>query len=310
MSAVLGFALAFGALLGLGLWSLVAMTPRLRAQRLADRLAPYLVDVSEEARRSTEKRLADPIPVLGRLVSPPLYRATVLLSRVLGGSAAIERWLSQSGSRASVQDYRVRQVLSGLAGLGAGALLSVVLVTHAAPVATVVLPVVGAVTGIVCCDVLLRRRAASRVARITEEVPTVLEFIGLTLSAGEGVVDALRRVARVGSGELSREFAAVLADTGAGVPLVTALSDCARRTGSPPLTRAVEQLCAAMEHGAPIAEVLRAQAHDAREDAKRRLLEAAGRKEVTMLIPLVLLILPLSIAFALLPGLFVLRAGF
>lgn len=310
MMPAIGVALAFGAMLGLGLWSLCAMAPRLRARRLADRLAPYLVDVSEEARRSTEKRLADPIPVIGSLLSPILYRATAALSSVLGGNSAIEKWLAQAGSAASVQDFRVRQVLAGLGGLAAGAVVATTTVAHASPAVTFSLPIIGAAIGIISCDVLLRRRAAARVARITEEIPTVLEFLSLTLSAGEGVVDALRRVSRVGSGELSRELGVVLADAGAGVPLIAALSDCSSRVGSASLTRAIEQLCAAMEHGAPIAEVLRAQAHDAREDTKRRLLEAAGRKEVTMLIPLVLLILPLSIAFALLPGLFVLRAGF
>jgi len=56
--------------------------------------------------------------------------------------------------------------------------------------------------------------------------------------------------------------------------------------------------------------VLRAQAGDAREAAKRELIESAGRKEIAMLVPLIFLILPVTICFALFPGYLVLQAGF
>jgi tight adherence protein C len=56
--------------------------------------------------------------------------------------------------------------------------------------------------------------------------------------------------------------------------------------------------------------VLQAQAQDAREESKRELLELAGKKEVAMLFPLVFLILPITIAFAIFPGIFVLQVGF
>jgi tight adherence protein C len=65
----------------------------------------------------------------------------------------------------------------------------------------------------------------------------------------------------------------------------------------------------ALDRGTPLVEVLRAQAQDSRDDAKRRLLELAGRKEVAMLFPLVFLILPITIAFAIFPGILVLQMG-
>ena len=69
-------------------------------------------------------------------------------------------------------------------------------------------------------------------------------------------------------------------------------------------------IAAALERGTPLAEVLRAQAQDSRDQAKRELLESAGRKEVAMLVPLVFLILPTTIAFAVFPALLVLQVGF
>ena len=59
----------------------------------------------------------------------------------------------------------------------------------------------------------------------------------------------------------------------------------------------------------PAQRVFATQAADAREDAKRTLIERAGRKEIYMLFPLVFLILPLSVLFAVFPGIFMLRLG-
>ncbi|PFG31600.1 type II secretion system F family protein [Paramicrobacterium agarici] len=310
LTEYVGLAIVLGCLLGTGLWSMTAAMPRLRAPRLSERIAPYLLDISDEARQMTQRRVADPLPVLGRLLGPSISRAANLLSATLGGNVSVAKWLAQSGSPLTVQQFRARQVLAASAGLVVGIGFGVVLVQNSRPMAAVAMPIVLAVTGVIACDLVLRRRATTRVSQISEEVPTVLEFLSLSLSAGEGITDALRRIARVGSGELSVELRRVLVDTSAGVPVADALTTCAGRVDSPSLTRAIEQMCAAMEHGSPIAQVLRAQAQDARDDLKRTLLEAAGRKEVAMLVPLVLLILPLSIAFALLPGIFVLRAGF
>jgi tight adherence protein C len=71
----------------------------------------------------------------------------------------------------------------------------------------------------------------------------------------------------------------------------------------------VEQVVGALDRGTPIVEVLRAQAQDSRDDAKRQLLETAGKKEVAMLVPLVFLILPITVAFAIFPGILVLQMG-
>ena len=59
----------------------------------------------------------------------------------------------------------------------------------------------------------------------------------------------------------------------------------------------------AIERGTPLADVLRAQAADVREVGKRALLEAGGRKEISMMAPVVFLILPVTVLFAVYPGL-------
>ncbi len=71
----------------------------------------------------------------------------------------------------------------------------------------------------------------------------------------------------------------------------------------PALNRFVDGVAVAIERGTPLADVLRAQAQDARDNAKRELMETAGKKEIAMLAPVVFFILPLTVVFAIFPGL-------
>jgi len=48
--------------------------------------------------------------------------------------------------------------------------------------------------------------------------------------------------------------------------------------------------------------VLRAQAGDVREAGRRSLMESGGRKEIAMMVPVVFLVLPITVLFALFPG--------
>jgi tight adherence protein C len=58
----------------------------------------------------------------------------------------------------------------------------------------------------------------------------------------------------------------------------------------------------AVERGTPLAEVLRAQAQDVREGGRRVVLEAGGKKEIAMMVPVVFLVLPITVLFAVFPG--------
>lgn len=312
VSTTAAWGLVLGVALGLGLWSVLAVLPRMGGPTLADRVAPYLVDVSEGARLFTVKRIVDPLPILGTLLAPTVHRLVELLARILGGNAVVQHRLGQAGSTSTVHRFRAEQLCWAVGGFGVGILLSTAAATNGSlpTVLVVALPLGGAVAGAIARDALLKRATGHRLARISAELPTVLEFMSLSLSAGEGILDSIRRVGRVGSGELSREFRTTVGSVHTGIPLASALADLAGRVDLPALTRCVEQLVAALERGSPLAEVLRAQAQDARDEAKHRLLEAAGKKEVAMLVPLVFLILPLSVLFAIYPGIFVLQSGF
>lgn len=301
-----------GSVLGVGLWSLASVMPRLSRPRLVDRVAPYVLDVSAGARAYTARLHVDPVPVLGILFAPLFGRLLQSLAALTGDSEGTKRRLDQAGSHWRVDQFRAEQLVYALVGFAIG-----VVVVFAVPsmrgmplVLQVVVPPTLALSGALARDSMLKRAANTRLARIESELPTVLEFLTLSLSAGEGILDSLRRVSAASSGELSREFAGVVQDVQVGIPLATGLNDLSRRLGSTPLTRCIDQVTSALDRGSPLTEVLRAQAQDARDDSKRKLLEIAGKKEVAMLVPLVFLILPMTVVFAIFPGIFVLQTGF
>ena len=59
--------------------------------------------------------------------------------------------------------------------------------------------------------------------------------------------------------------------------------------------------------GISLGDVLRAQAQDVRETGRRTIMEEGGKKEIAMMVPVVFFVLPVTILFALYPGLAFLR---
>lgn len=301
-------AVLLGGLLGAGVVCVLAASPRWHAASLTTRIAPYIRDAVDDAALP-----AGVLPVAGILPVDAASGRRLLRSRVLrgiGDSEALALRLAQAGTDTEPTAFRARQLGWALAGLavGSAAVVALAVTGRLTPLAAL-LPMILAAGAAIGIDMLLTSRVKSRLARLSDELPTTLEFLALCLSAGEGFLDALRRVAAIGSGELTQEMRQVVLAVGTGSPLAEALGEMASRLRQPGLSRAVDQIVAALEHGAPLAAVLHAQAADAREDAKRTLIEQAGRREILMMLPLVFLILPLSVLFAVFPGMFILQLG-
>lgn len=300
-----------GLVLGLGLWAMLVAVPALRRPRLDERLAPYLLDVSAAAREEVERSNRNGASALATLLGPTAASAKSSLLRWIGGEASVALRLRQAGSERTVDGFRAVQLtVTGFgcaAGLAASGALAVA--RPVSPLAWIALAFVFGLVAFSACDLVLGRAAKRRLARIAEEFPTVAEMLALSLSAGEGTHDAIRRVARASSGEFGHELRGVVADVGLGIPLADALQRMSKALRIPRLSLFVDAVIGAIERGAPLAEVLRAQAGDARGERKRELLEIAGRKEVQMLFPLIFGLLPLTVLIAVFPGVFILRAG-
>ena len=296
-----------GAGFGLG-WVLVFLgLPAQRRPGLDARLAPYLRDAVAPSRllasmpRSRSRVAEVAAPLIGDLAR--------WVDRIMGGSASVRRRLQRAGLAPDVEGFRGEQVVWGALGGAVGTALAIfALVVRGAAVLPVVMLVVASVLlGVIARDQWLTRQASAREQLMLAEFPTVAELLALAVSAGEGATGALDRVCRLSHGELSVELGRCLADARAGANLPTALQGLADRTGLVSLTRFVDGMVVAVERGTPLAEVLRAQAQDVREAGRRAVMEAGGRKEIAMMIPVVFLVLPVTVLFAVFPGFAFLR---
>ncbi|WNV76652.1 type II secretion system F family protein [Geodermatophilus sp. DSM 44513] len=297
---LLGLAAAAGVLL------VVTFAPPFRSVRLVDRLAPYVHDTPPPSRLLGTATQPGLLTAARRLFGPVVADGARLVDRVLGGRTAVRRRLDALGGDTSVEDLRVEQVVWGGLGLLGAALVSVVGSLLAGGVnllSVALLCVAGLVGGVLGRDWWLTQQVQRREELLLAEFPVVAELLALAVTAGESPVAAIARVTRLSGGELAGELDATLGRARAGVPLADALQQLADRTSLDALARFVDGLLVALERGTPLAEVLRAQAADVREAGKRRLLEAGGRKEIAMMVPVVFLVLPVTVLFALYPGL-------
>ena len=218
--------------------------------------------------------------------------------------------LRRAGRADSASEWTARRLIATMVGsaigLSLGSLYAASVVSLAPAVGLLVL---GGVAGWWLPLWLLRRQERSRALDLEAEMSAGLELLGLCLAAGEDLNSSLVRVARLGSGPFTQVIRDAVVRVEIGVPVAQALTDSAAAAGVPALTRAIEHITATLERGTPLVDVLTAQVSDVREEAKRRLIEAAGKNEVLMLIPLVFLILPVTIAFAVFPGIIAISSG-
>ncbi|MFJ6026154.1 type II secretion system F family protein [Pseudarthrobacter sp. NPDC092424] len=310
-----GYPLAavFGILLGTGLWLVIFRSPYMRATTLAERIEPQLKAQNLESRllRAGEHNVT-PFGPLERILRPILRDALAGIGRLNPAPGATDRRLAQAGIRKASVDFRAEQMLWAAAGF-ATALIVIVLGAAAGrfnPVFAVIVVIGSSVGGFMMRDYWLGVQIRRREARMMAEFPSLAELMALAVSAGESASGALDRVCRSSQGELSKEFAKIIAETRAGKPLVQALQEFSARTDLAPLVRFVDGIIVAAERGTPLSDVLRAQAQDVRDTAKRELMEAAGKKEIAMMVPLVFGVLPLTVIFAVFPGIAAINLGF
>lgn len=293
-----------GGALAVGVWLVIVARPWPTRPDLMMRIEPYLDRLPD----STSRRGGEPWS-LHEAVRALTARAGALVDRVLGGSDSVASRLQRAGLPPDVEGFRIQQVLWGVSSVVVISLIgSVIMWTRGvSPIALLVVATSAGLGGMLLRDQLLSRAATRRERRIMAEFPAIAELLALSVTAGEGTTQALDRVARLSRGELSGELDMCLAEARTGATMAEALEGLSERTGLGPIVRFVDGLVVAIERGTPLGEVLRAQAQDARESARQDLIEEGGRREILMMIPVVFLVLPVTVLFAVYPGVSMLR---
>jgi tight adherence protein C len=242
--------------------------------RFADRVTPYVHPGSTaSAMKKVLLRFPHPIDLSLRLTSagrPPDragYMFEKLIWALLGGLALGGLSLSSGGSSPP---------------------LSVIL---------------GGAMGWLARDRWLLREGTLRNRRLREELPYALDLFGIAMIAGEGISGALRRSTELLGEPLRSELDETASRIRSGASFQVALDELRARSTEPAIGRFADALSIALERGTPVVETLEALARDLREEERRALLEGGARRELAMLLPVVFLLLPVIVVFALYPGL-------
>lgn len=276
--------------LAAGLW-LLGGAWRRRKERLYVRLHPYLKEPQKRGNPGVFNWFS-------RLLRP-------FLERLGSTSDSVATRLNQVGLPPNVEHFRLWQFVCALASAGLATALAAVVSTWR-PIGLfswLLFVLVAFCAGPLALDRWLTYWVKREEQVIAQQVADTAQLLALSISAGESIPAALARVARVCGPELARQLQQVLDAVDSGVAQSRALAALSQRTHSLQLARLLDTLIIASDRGAPLATVLREQARDLRDEARRSLLEAGGRREIAMMVPVVFVILPITILFALYPGL-------
>ncbi|MDK8351248.1 type II secretion system F family protein, partial [Gleimia europaea] len=244
-----------------------------------------------------------------RRTRPKLGWISPLWEKLGSTAVSVTDRLDALSSKTTLERFRLQQFLAGIAGVTAMTLVTfgVAAVRPVSILQWIVMMLIGFVAGAMVFDRILTVRVNAISRKVSSQVADAAELLALSVSAGESVPAALRRVQQIVGPELATQLGATLEDIDNGASVTRALGKLRRTTRSPQLGRLLDTLVASMERGAPLATTLREQARDLRDEARRALMESGGKREVAMLFPVVFIILPVTVVFALYPGLVALR---
>ena len=249
---------------------------------------------------------------------PVLFAALGSLTLILSSSprSALNSQIANSKDRGSVQNrlreigkdspesfFEFRSKQLGNSVLIGAAITLLLILAGKPPFSVLLLGCLGAISTFVYVDRTLSKKVNQHKLQVESEFPAVIEMYSLAMAAGETPLAAMERIGRTAAGSMAIEFNKVVALVKNGKPFHVALDAMGRDLDSIAIRRFVDSLIIATLRGAPLIDVLQRHAQEARELQRNRVLGAAAKAEISMMVPVVFLILPISILFALWPSL-------
>ena len=153
---------------------------------------------------------------------------------------------------------------------------------------------------------LIRKLTGSEVkeSEMNEELVNILQMLSIMISAGESPMMALRYISQRSVGYTPKLIAQSFSKYESGRNLAQTLEQIAIATGSSQVRRLTNSIQIAIQRGTPILDVLNNQVQALNKQINLALLKKSGKSEITLLIPVVFLILPVSISFAIWPSIY------
>jgi Flp pilus assembly protein TadB len=153
---------------------------------------------------------------------------------------------------------------------------------------------------------LMKKKRASYERAMGEEfdgeLPTQIQLLTVLISSGISPARAIALLSMRSNSISCEKFAEVVRDIEDGESVVEALDKLVQRNQSLVLRRFITSLILGIERGSSLTPILISQVRDSRLASKSETLKRAGKAEIALLIPVVFLILPISILFALWPS--------
>lgn len=134
------------------------------------------------------------------------------------------------------------------------------------------------------------------------EIAQLARLLGVAFDSGLGVVAALEEVVPKASGRSARKLQRLLDSLNFGGNLYEELEQLRNAEKHPALDELVLKLQAALQFGTPIANQLMALSRSNRAIVAQIQITQAAKQENLMLLPLVFLILPVTVLFAIYPS--------
>ncbi len=156
----------------------------------------------------------------------------------------------------------------------------------------------------------LRRISSDERARIDAEMPDLIDLMAAALVAEGSLHSALYRVSSRANGHFARELQIFLRRIELGQTFTSELSALCERVPTAGVREFANKISIALSRGTPLADTFSALASTLRSRHLNALLAKSGANETKMLIPLVALVLPTTVIFALYPSLLVLQGTF
>ena len=156
----------------------------------------------------------------------------------------------------------------------------------------------------------LRQRRRREIASIELEFPLVVELFAILIGGGMSPSSALSHISERGSGEFIKLLSPIISQMKNGINLAQALDILNKDVDSRIIRRFCDSLAISVERGSPLIDVVGRQVEEVRQAQRLLISERASKAEIQLMIPVVFLILPISILFALWPSYFALGANF
>jgi tight adherence protein C len=142
------------------------------------------------------------------------------------------------------------------------------------------------------------------------EIPDFASILWFAVSAGEPLDSALRLSVSRSTGYISTQFERVLRNVDHGSVLLVELQKLAAEAKSEQLRELATKLAVALNNGSALADLLSDFIQSSTAILRSELLTLAGKNETKMMIPMVFVILPLTVMFALYPSLALIQGSF